>query len=253
MPATTAPPEAAQSHYLLASLLATRAATQATKVATRPTAVAQVIVQHQVTGAVLAERAVAAMLSEQGLAVAPDARLNPSAFTTDASTIVKMLDTASEFDRLVESLVRDATAAAETVAAAIRPEIGWVRHLNLPSCARCVVLAGRLYRYSDSFMRHPGDDCITVAVAEGDDRLVPDPLDLVRQGQVRGLSEADTKALEDGADFNQVVNVRKKAAGLHEAGRVLIRDNRLTPEAIYRSASTRDEAVSLLARYGYVI
>jgi hypothetical protein len=32
---------------------------------------------------------------------------------------------------------------------------GWVRMLTPPSCARCVILAGRFYKWNDGFLRHP--------------------------------------------------------------------------------------------------
>lgn len=195
------------------------------------------------------------MLAEQAISSTPDALLNPLAFTTGLELFSQMLESAGSpgFDRLVRSLVQSSGRAAETVAVAARPQIGWVRTLNLPSCSRCVVLAGRIYRYSDGFERHPNDDCSTTAVREGDATLVEDPLELARQGQVRGLSQADFEALEAGADFNRVVNVRRKAAGLTEAGRVLARANKLTPEGIFRLGSDRDDVVRLLKRYGYLI
>jgi hypothetical protein len=82
--------------------------------------------------------------------------------------------------------------------------------------------------------------------------LVSDPTDLIREGKVTGLSKADMRALADGADFNQVVNVRSAKAGLLESGRVLARAGRLTPEGVYRLASSREEAVALLRRYRYL-
>jgi hypothetical protein len=102
-------------------------------------------------------------------------------------------------------------------------------------------------------MRHPGDDCVTVPVAEADDSLVTDPAAMVRAGQIRGLSKADREAVLDGADLGQVVNVRRSAAGLTEAGQVLARAGRPTPAGIYRVAGDRDEALSLLERFGYVL
>ena len=74
------------------------------------------------------------------------------------------------------------------------------------------------------------------------------------RGQIKGLSQADTKAIRNGADLNQVVNVRRKAAGLHTAGggRVLTRAGRPTPEFIYRLASSREEAIQLLRKFRYI-
>ena len=60
-------------------------------------------------------------------------------------------------------------------------------------------------------------------------------------------------ALTDGADLNQVVNVRSKKAGLTEGGRVLARAGRPTPEGIYRAAGgDRGLAMDLLKRHGYI-
>ena len=81
---------------------------------------------------------------------------------------------------------------------------------------------------------------------------VLDPVEAMRRGQVTGLSKADRKAIEDGADFNQVVNVRLRKAGLRQAGRVLSRSGRPTPEAIYRVATSRRDAIERLIAAGYL-
>ena len=60
------------------------------------------------------------------------------------------------------------------------------------------------------------------------------------------------QALADGADLGQVVNIRRKAAGLLEAGHALTRGGRPTPAGIYRLASDRADALRLLKRYGYL-
>jgi hypothetical protein len=253
------PLAAALDRHRRSALTARRAAREAVKARRRGVpAVALAVAAHQMAQARMGEDSVAAMLSEQGITARPDAPLNLAAFTTSAQMIHDMLvdiptNSDSQFERLVESLVQDAGRAAESVAVAARPDVGWVRHLTPPSCSRCVVLAGRVYRYNDGFKRHPGDDCVTTPVREGDSQRAADPLELLRQGKVTGLSKADVKALRDGADFNQVVNVRRTAAGLTEAGRVLARAGRPTPEGIYRMASDRDEVVALLGRYGYIL
>jgi len=197
------------------------------------------------------------MLSEQRIAAPPAAVLDLLQFTTAPADFDQMLasveaDLHWQFDRLIESIVQDAARAAEQVAVGVRENVGWVRHLNLPSCDRCVPLAGRVYHYSDGFKRHPGCDCTMTAVRAGDTTYVEDPAELVRQGQVTGLSRADRRAILDGADFGQVVNLKRKSAGLLEAGQALTRGGRPTPAGIYRMASSQDEAVSLLRRFRYV-
>jgi hypothetical protein len=80
------------------------------------------------------------------------------------------------------------------------------------------------------------------------------PARAFERGEVRGLSKADTEALQSGADMGQVVNVRRKQAGLTQGSSVLERGGRLTPAGITRVASDdKDEALVLLRRFGYVI
>lgn len=252
--ATQAPPRSAHSHYLLSALVAQRAVAAARRARPRGfVAVARAIATHQVTQATLSERAVAEMLTEQGIDVEADAILNSLIFTTEAPMLEDMLDSAGDsgFGRLVESLVQDAGRAAESVATAVRPNIYHVRYLTPPSCARCAVLAGRVYRYSEGFLRHPNCDCVMIPTTVAAP-FAQDPESMFEQGNVTGLSKADQRAIRDGADIRQVVNVRRRAAGLTESGRVLARAGRPTPEGIYRMASDRDQAVELLAQFGYV-
>lgn len=256
----TTPLTSARRRHRLSALAARRGVREARKVREGGLApVAGVVVAHQMAQARMGQTAVAEMLAEQGIRAAADALLNLPAFTTSQRALGGMLeqipeDTDFEFDRLVESLIQDAGRAAESVATAVREDVGWVRQLTPPSCSRCVVLAGRVYRWSDGFLRHPGDDCTTVPVRDGDETFTVDPLELYRQGEVRGLSKADALALEDGADFNQVVNVRGQKAGLREAGEVLSRAGRPTPAGIYKAAGgDRDKALALLAQHRYIL
>lgn len=193
------------------------------------------------------------MLAEQDITAKADALLNSAAFTTELRSLEAMLDAAAEsgFERLVESLVQDAGRAAESVATAVRPDIYHVRYVLPPCCARCAILAGRVYRYSEGFLRHPNCDCSMIPTTVAGP-YAQSPEQLFTDGQITDLSKADAQAIRDGANVGQVVNVRSKAAGLQESGRVLSRVGRPTPEGIYRMASTRDEAVELLAKFGYV-
>lgn len=251
----TRPPSASR-HYRRSALLAQRAAREARKAQARgPGAVAVVVAAHQATQARLSQGAVGQMLAEQDITAPAEALLSPTAFTTAPENLLRMVDATAdaEFERLVESLVQDAGRAAESVASAVRPDVAHVRFLSPPSCSRCAVLAGRVYRFSDGFRRHPNCDCVmiptTVAAAEPDDVE-----QLIRDGQVTGLSKADMQALRDGADVGQVVNVRRARAGLRESGRVLARRGRPTPEGIYRLAGgDRPAAVALLRQHGYIL
>lgn len=219
-------------------------------------AVARIITRHQVAQAVLAERAVDQMLAEQDIDITADALLNAPAFSSSLDDMLAAIDAAAtdfQFDRLVESLVQDAGRAAEQVAVAARPGVQHVRHLTLPSCSRCAVLAGRIYRYSEGFKRHPGCDCVMIPVTVASPDFTYNLDELVRNGQVTSLSKADRRAVLDGADLGRVVNVRHTKAGLTESGRVLRRRGRLTPEAIYRqTGDDREAALTLLERNGYL-
>lgn len=201
----------------------------------------------------MSEQYVADALAEQGLDVSPSGSLVPLTFTTDARMLTDMIGPTTNVGRLVQSLVQDAGRSAESVATSARPSVGHVRYLSPPSCSRCAILAGRVYRYSDGFKRHPGCDCVMIPSTEdAAPDLVSDPSDLMSQGLVTGLSKADRQAIADGADLNKVVNVRKRSAGLIESGRVLARAGKLTPEGIYRIASDQPAAVAMLRRFGYL-
>ena len=192
---------------------------------------------------------------------------------------------------------RTATAdsARQAVAAGMgaRRVGGYYRRLSLPSCARCVILAGRWYRANRGFDRHPGCDCVHVPADSPADGEGYDARRAILDGQVTGLSRAEVAAVEHGADPSQVVNarrgmatvggrrtttegttvrgfyggyvrredgtVRRRRAGeLAKAGgryRSAVEEvaARLTPEQILRDATSREDAIRLLHQYGYIL
>lgn len=249
-------PPAARRYYALSALLASQTAREAIKVRRNIGQAASLLLRRQIATAALAEAATALMLDDQpGKTPAAEVALNPSAFTTvpqNFEAMIADIQTDWEFQRIVESAMQDAARAAQQASVAARPHVQYVRHLNLPSCSRCAVLAGRVYRYSTGFQRHPGCDCVMIPVTVASADLTYDPVALAREGQVTGLSKADRQALDLGADFGQVVNVRLRKAGLTESGRVLARAGRPTPEALLRDAPNRDVALELLTQFGYV-
>lgn len=255
MPQTLA---SARRNYALSALIARRAVREARKArAGGTTAIASVVIAHQVANAQTSDFAVEEMLLEQDIEAVAQARLDLLQFTTAAQDLDAMLSQIEvdwQFDRLIGSIVQDAGRAAESVSVATRERVGWVRHLTLPSCERCAVLAGKFYRWSDGFKRHPGCDCTMVPVAENDDSMVYDLAELAAQGQITGLSKADLRAINDGADFNQVANAHRARAGLLEAGHALARGGRPTPAGIYRMAGDdRAKALELLRRYRFIL
>lgn len=166
---------------------------------------------------------------------------------------------------------------------------GYIRMLNLPSCGRCALLAGRWYGWNAGFKRHPMCDCIhipcLVANPEADLKLI-DP-----RSYFNSLSEADqnkyfgvaaSKAIRGNpddpfsqADIYQVVNATSRKGAVYTAGGKKytregttrrgiyggrngagqrVRGGRLTPEQIYKDADgDRIEALRLLRKYGYIV
>lgn len=196
-----------------------------------------------------------------------------------------------QLGRIVATQIYDAGRVADGVAVAARGA-GYVRMLRQPSCSRCIVLAGRTYRWNDGFQRHPSCDCVHVpapqAALEG---LVTDPRQvfesLSHADQDRLFGAAGAQAIRDGADLAQVVNARRglSTAGgrftlegttrrgfagrrLEAAGAAVqrrpgsrygsvttprLRTPRLMPEAIYELSATRDEAIEALRRHGFLV
>jgi hypothetical protein len=170
-------------------------------------------------------------------------------------------------DRNVQTMVADTGRAAASVDIASRPGVGYVRMLNPPSCPRCVVLAGKFFRWNTGFQRHPRCDCRHIPSKEniaGD--VTTDPYEyfhsLSKIDQDKWFTPSGAQAIRDGSDIFQVVNSRR---GLQPGGLVTKegtsragnfgrgRPPRLTPEGIYSQGLPRDETLRLLERNGYIL
>lgn len=189
-----------------------------------------------------------------------------------------------QLTRIVATQVADAARVATGVAIVNdRKTHGWTRMLTLPSCSRCIILAGQWYAVLDGFERHPLCDCVHMPAAEVIDP--PDPrtlFDAMSDEELRkaGWVAADVRAIkEDGADIFQVTNARRALRSVEFAGRqvqtTLIGASRrglagqrlgarrggkairLTPESIYAEAQrlgwSRDETIRQLVRFGYIV
>lgn len=173
---------------------------------------------------------------------------------------------AAEFYRLeraVASQVADAGRSASQVEFSSRPNwTNYVRMLSAPSCSRCAILAGRIYRDIEAFQRHPNCDCVMVPVTSWqeahDAGLVSSFRAAFGRGEVTGLSKADQRAIRDGANVNRVVNASR---GTTRVGGLAVTSSltgntgkyRMRPEAIYRIAG--DDFVTrlrLLKQHGYI-
>jgi hypothetical protein len=127
-------------------------------------------------------------------------------------------------DMIGRTQVADAGRAADSVAIVAHPHMdGYVRMLVGKSCSRCVVLAGRRYKWNAGFRRHPRCDCRHIPVTEDThDALVTNPRgyfdSLSEVEQDKAFTRTGAQAIRDGADIGQVVNARRGAAGLTPAG-----------------------------------
>lgn len=255
------------------------------------TEVLRLLAVYQATAALLALEHGTEALREQGI---PDdgPSIIPTAFTVtpSAPSVLDDVDPGHQFDRIVSTLVSDAGRSAMGAFTASRnEEIGHVRTLTPPSCSRCAILAGRFYRWSDGFKRHPRCDCTMMPGRRS--AGLSDPFGAFERGEITDLTRAQTKAIEDGADISQVVNADRGTQTVNFAGRrvrvttegttarglafrplsargttqqrfvtgvrpvtrTVARAPRLSPEAIYNVAGeNRDEAIRLLRINGYL-
>lgn len=149
-------------------------------------------------------------------------------------------------DMFVESEVIAAGADAASVEI-FAEDSEFVRVLNPPSCDRCTILAGRIYKSGERFKRHPKCDCQHWPVGSEDEArragLILDPMEAFDRGLVggyrtlddgtksfeSGFSAADVRAIVDGADIVTVANA--KAGG----GRRLGITNAITAEMFGRT------------------
>lgn len=289
-----------QQRIALAGVSAVRRAVKAARSAEQATAAAvTTTATYQALSAASAGRTMAAEAGRDVLTV-------PAMFAGETQlgypieygiqTIVNRATQGADFDRIFAEMVAglDLFVASEIIAAGadaasveLVMEPAWtnfVRVLVLPSCDRCTILAGRIYRDLDGFARHPKCDCQHWPVeswAEAEAAgLVTDPMVAFERGEVRGLSQADAQAIRDGADIQEVVNA-KRGGGRRPQGMTNIvtaevfgrtvkatlegttkrgewrRKSpglpiRLRPESIYEHARDRDDAIRLLRLYGYI-
>lgn len=129
-----------------------------------------------------------------------------------------------------------------------RPTLtGFSRMLNPPSCNRCIILAGKWFRWNQGFQRHPGCDCIHVPASEnvaGDIRTDPYAMfkSMSPAEQERTFGRSEARAIREGADIYKATNqsVRKLTTA----------NSRI--DDIYRNAGTRSNAVRMLREQGFI-
>lgn len=131
-----------------------------------------------------------------------------------------------------------------------------------PFCQRCAVLIGKRVKVTTQFVRHPRCDGMVHVMSERDHDAAMQEVDVMRD--VSDLNRWQRAAIDEGADFNQVVNANTSPRGgrlggspLRERGtQTLVGARgqvRLTPKGIYQQAGDdREKALDLLASHGYV-
>lgn len=222
--------------------------------------------QAQLSAADMGAQYIEDVLAETGQEAEPVATVRPEAFAgvasdgrpldglllggvTHAKTAVEAeashteaLATGQRFlDMATWTQIADAARGGSSVAMVARPKVtGWIRAVNPPCCARCAILAGKWFSTNAGFQRHPRCDCYHIPDSK---RTAPehasDPQELLDRGQVHGLTKAQQQALDDGADFNRVVNARRNM----DATQV---------EDVYRRAKNREAAIAGLKRHGFL-
>jgi hypothetical protein len=193
---------------------------------------------------------------------------------------------------IVTTAMQDTGRSSVQTSMQTRPAVrGYVRVLQQPSCARCVVLAGRVYRSREAFRRHKRCDCKHAPASETASTWATRPLGYFRalpeSEQDRVFTKAGAEAIRQGADIGQVVNARqgietvtaygrevvatdvgitvRGAAGQRLAGEGLAKAGRyrtattprLMPEEIFRLADEvgwdRAEVLRQLRRFAYIL
>lgn len=222
-----------------------------------------------------------------------------SAFQSGATVPMAMATGRSTLDMMVRTQVADAGRLADQVSIVVHPAaVGYVRVANGPTCSRCLILVGKTFRWNAGFERHPHCDCTHLPTRLfHDGHVQQDPDDLYarmtpRERTRAGFTQADQRALADGADMGQVVNAHRgmytaggrrfttegtsrrglfggytidDAGVLHRRPRDKdlvkvpgqrirrLKTPRLSVDQIYIEAGdNRDEAIRLLRRFGYV-
>lgn len=211
------------------------------------------------------------------------------AISRGASLAVSLVTGQALLDMLVRTVIADTGRAADLVGMILRPAVtSYIRVVEFPACARCILLAGVEYGISTGFRRHPRCDCTMEPVTRTHRPAPVDAMDayqsMTPQQQHKVFGGAAVKALAAGADIGQVVNARRGMSTATYYGRTVqtttegitrrgiaggrrgkfervagkrystARAPRLMPEEIYRLADgDRAHAVRLLRTHGYIV
>lgn len=213
--------------------------------------VAAAVITGQFTVADAAQAYIAAQMAAQGGSALAEATLVASAFTGIApgggplesllflpaigvrrrlaaglSPEEAMLGGLTDMAMYASTAIADTARSADQVGMAASPScVAYVRVVQLPACARCIILSGQMYSRSEGFLRHPNCDCQTLPLREHEWPDVPTPSQLIDRmspaQQRRTFTVAGAQAIAAGADAGQVVNARRGMSTATAHGRDL--------------------------------
>lgn len=126
--------------------------------------------------------------------------------------------------RIIASEVADAGRAGFGVATVANKTVtGYVRMVRAGACSRCVILAGRWYRYDADFDRHRRCQCYGVPASEARPGRRTNPLSffhsLSHAEQNRRFGVGGAAAIRDGANIYRVVNASRSVQRVDAYGR----------------------------------
>lgn len=133
-----------------------------------------------------------------------------------------MLAGQAQLLRIAASEVADAGRGAASVAMVANKSVtGYVRTVRSGACARCVILAGRWYRYNADFERHKRCQCYGTPATEARPGRHTNPLGffkgLSRTEQDRRFGLGGAEAIRNGADIFKVVNAGRRSKVIVDA------------------------------------
>ena len=224
-----------------------------------------------------------AVLAETGQVAAPVGVVNPSAFLSSApdgrpmgslldetvikakigvqrgSSVSSALDLGGRWlTAMLLTVMADTGRAVVSVDIAQRPTLtGYVRMLNPPSCERCVILAGKYFKWNQGFLRHPRCDCRHVPASEdigGDLRTDPYAYfkSLSPEAQEKTFGRIEARAIREGADIYRVVNLKGRGLATAKGALKFGTPSQMTIDDIFRTAGTRTNAIRMMEREGYI-
>lgn len=255
-----------------------------------------VVGAQQTKAALLGSEYSAFVLADQQMWVAPGGFVDPRAFAglnpMGGNLESQLLEPAYRAQRLIGGGMKeraalkqvenqllfmlvtnlaDVSRAAAQIDVGMREGVGYTRVVHPSACDRCIILAGKFYRWNEGFLRHPNCRCehqaTTSKLSEG---MFDDPYEvfesLSREEQDRRWGKANAEAIREGADIFQVTNAKRGMTKTRmfttsgttkrgHAGSILKPgQRRLTPEAIRIQANgNRVKYRELLTEHGYLL